>query len=509
MLYTFYVSNKDKDMAIREGNRLQMELLPPSIEQYVAEDAPVRVYDAFVEAIDPAELGISIEPLKEGNPCYDPKAMLKLLLYGYSYGVRSSRKLERETHYNLSFIWLMGGLKPDHKTIAEFRRKNKEALKRALTQCVRLCLKLDLIDGNILFVDGSKIRGNASIKNTWDELKCRKVLAKAEQRISEVLAEAEALDRAEDSLPSMVKIKERLEDALSLKERVTAIMAELEQSGKKSLNTVDKECARINSLHGTGAGYNAQVVVDDKHGLIVSSDAISANFDQGQFSVQIDQAGRVLAKPCRTAVADAGFADTEDLGKIDRQGIQVVVPTARLVSGKQAGEFDKRNFNYDPASNSYLCPRGEVLIDNGISHKRKSRVYRINKAAICLKCPAFGKCTTARLGRKVTRLDQEALRQKLEEEYALSENQAIYKRRQQKVELVFGHFKRNLGVNSFLLRGQEGAKAEVAILSVCFDVRRMLSLLGHRMLLERLKACPQTNPYFLCNIFPGYSAGNN
>jgi transposase len=496
-------------MAIREGNRLQMELLPQSIEQYVAEDAPVRVYDAFVEALDPAELGIRIEPLKEGNPCYDPRAMLKLLLYGYSYGVRSSRKLERETHYNLSFMWLMGGLKPDHKTIAEFRRSNKEALKRALNRCVRLCLKLDLIDGNILFVDGSKIRGNASIKNTWDELKCRKVLAKAEQRISEALAEAEALDKAEDNLPSMLKIKEGLADARSLKERVNSVMAELERSGKKSLNTVDKECARINSLHGTGAGYNAQVVVDDKHGLIVSSDAVSTNFDQGQFSVQIDQAGRVLGKPCHTAVADAGFADTDDLGKIDSQGIRVIVPTARLVSGKKVGEFDKRNFRYDPEKNCYYCPRGEVLVYNGVSRKRKSRVYRINKTAICLECPAFGKCTTAKQGRKVTRLDQEALRDKLEEQYALGENRAIYKRRQQTVELVFGHFKRNLGVSSFLLRGQEGARAEVAILSVCFDVRRMISLLGHTKLLERLKAHPQTNPYFLCSILSGYSACNN
>lgn len=110
-------------MAIRQGNREQMELLPPSIGQYVAEDAPVRAYEAFVEALDFRKLGIESDPQKEGNPSYDPKAMLKLLVYGYSYGVRSSRKLEREVYYNLSFIWLMGGLKPDHKTIAEFRRK--------------------------------------------------------------------------------------------------------------------------------------------------------------------------------------------------------------------------------------------------------------------------------------------------------------------------------------------------------------------------------------------------
>jgi len=100
-------------MAYRFGERYQGSFLPPSIEEYVPADAPVRVYDALVEALDFQELGLELDPHKIGCPEYDPKAMLKLLVYGYSYGIRSSRKLEREVHYNLSFIWLMGGLKPD------------------------------------------------------------------------------------------------------------------------------------------------------------------------------------------------------------------------------------------------------------------------------------------------------------------------------------------------------------------------------------------------------------
>ena len=143
-------------MAYRYGHRYQIGLLPQSIEQYVAEDDPVRAYDAFVEALNFNELGIDINPNKVGNSTYEPKAMLKLLVYGYSYGVKSSRKLERQTHHNISFIWLLGGLKPDHKTIAEFRRKNRKAVKRVLKQCARLCIKLNLIAGNTLFVDGKQ-----------------------------------------------------------------------------------------------------------------------------------------------------------------------------------------------------------------------------------------------------------------------------------------------------------------------------------------------------------------
>lgn len=486
-------------MAIRKGNRWQMELLPASIEQYIPEDAPVRAYDAFVEALNFHELGIEINPVKEGNPSYDPRSMLKLLLYGYSYGVRSSRKLERETHYNLSFIWLMGGLKPDHKTIAEFRRKHTEAVKKALTQCVRLCLEMDLIAGNILFVDGSKLRGNASIKNTWDKKKCQQLLKKAEERIAEALAEAEAIDTAESGESSLVGISKKLEGGLTLKQRVTQVMAELEQSDKRSLNTVDKECTRVNNFQGSGAGYNAQVVVDDKNGLIVSCDAVDTNNDLGQFSVQIEQAKEVLGKPPGVAVADSGYAFTEDLAKIDRQQIQVIVPTQRLASGQEIQEYDKRKFRYDKEKDCYFCPMNQELTYNSLTRKRYGRTYAIKETATCLNCPAFCKCTKAKRGRKVTRLNEEDLREKLEAEYNMIENRAIYKRRQEKVELVFGHIKRNLGVSSFLLRGLKGVRGEMAILSICFNIRRILSLLGQKTLVETLKNVRLTADLLLVN----------
>lgn len=157
-------------MAYRCGkDRGQMMVLPPTLDQYVSPENPVRAYDAFVDALDLKELGIDLDDRRIGNSRYHPRAMLELLLYGYSYGVKSSRKLEREVHNNLSFIWLMKQLKPDHKTIAEFRRKNKVALKKALTRCAKLCLKLELIDGNVLFVDGTKLRANAGKSNHHSE----------------------------------------------------------------------------------------------------------------------------------------------------------------------------------------------------------------------------------------------------------------------------------------------------------------------------------------------------
>jgi len=193
--------------------------------------------------------------------------MLKLLLYGYSYGIRSSRKLERETHYNLSFIWLTSGLKPDHKTIAEFRRNNRRALKTVLKQCARLCIELELIEGNTLFVDGSKVRGNASIKNSWTRQRCEKHLDQIDKRIKQILSECDAADEREKGQPSLVEMKQELKDAQTLKSKVQDILEKLKSEKVKSINTTDPECTKFRSNQGSHAGYNVQTVVDEKHGM--------------------------------------------------------------------------------------------------------------------------------------------------------------------------------------------------------------------------------------------------
>jgi transposase len=484
-------------MALRQGNREQMQFLPPSIEQYISAEAPVRVYDAFVEALDLNDLGIKVDPEREGNPQYDPRSMLKLLVYGYSYGVRSSRKLERETCYNLSFIWLMGGLKPDHKTIAEFRRRNKEALRRALGQCARLCLKLDLIAGNVLFVDGTKIRGNSALKNSWNQEKGKRVLAQVEQRIEEVLREAEARDAEEEGEPSLVSLPTQLLAPNALKDKIEHIMDELKASGKPSFNTTDRECASFNGIHGAGAGYNAEVVVDDRHGLIVSADAVSAGNDEGQMSGQIEQAQAVLGRAPEVAVADAGFSDMADLRRLDEQNIRLLVPNRQMVHDKKIGEFDKKNFQYLAESDCYICPQGHKLRFVQIIKSSQNRLYTIKQKADCLNCSHYGKCTKSKSGRKLERLAAEELRIRLEQVYALPENKVIYRRRQAKIELVFGHFKKNLGMNCFLLRGVAGARAEISLLALCFNVRRMITLLGHEGLIRKFKELMAPNQSFL------------
>lgn len=474
-------------MAYRYGNRNQMELFPQSIEDYVNQDDPVRAYDAFVESLDFSELGIKLDESRAGNSEYDPKSMLKLLLYGYSYGFRSSRKLERANYHNISFIWLMGGLKPDHKTIANFRKNNINLLKNVFKQCARFCIKIDLIEGNTLFVDGSKIRANASIKNTWTKEKCLHALKNIDKHIETVLTECEQTDEKEQDQPSLIKLKEELKDKQTLKTKVTDIMKELSCKNQKSINTTDKECTRINSIQGSHAGYNAQIVTDKKHGLIVNTDAVDENNDLNQFAKQIEQANKTLGKNCETACADSGYANTDELKKVDDQNINVVVPSQRQASGKEPTEFSKEHFKYDPKTDSYICPEGHVLEYKYTKEQDRCKEYSMADKSTCKQCRHFGVCTKSNNGRHINRLINEEVRLKLEAQYTQPESQAIYKLRQQKVELPYGHLKRNLGVNAFLLRGLNGVKAEMSILSTNFNITRMANILGVGVLIDKLK----------------------
>ncbi len=411
--------------------------------------------------------------------------MLKLLVYGYSYGVRSSRKLEREANYNLSFIWLTGGLKPDHKTIAEFRRRNKTALHKVLKQSARLCIKLGLIKGNTLFVDGTKIRANASMRNNWTEQRCQRSLENIDKRIKDILLECEAADDQEKQQYSLIKMRQELEDHEALKSKVENILSELKVEKKQSTNTTDPDSKSMRARQGPGSAYNAQLTVDEKHGLIVNSDVVSDNHDYHQFSKQIVQANEVLGKQCEVACTDAGYADTNSLEMADKQGIKVVVPSQRQASKKRVGEFDKSRFKYDSQNDVYRCPEGKVLRFYGISKAQRIRNYIAGIG--CQDCKHFGRCTKSkRDGRKISRLFNEELREKLETSYELPSSQKIYALRKQKAELPFGHIKHNLKVGHFLLRGLNGVKAEMSLLSGCFNIARMINIIGVCALVEKL-----------------------
>lgn len=352
-----------------------------------------------------------------------------------------------------------------------------------LKQCAHMCLRLNLIAGNTLFVDGTKIRANAGWKQQWTKERARKVLAKIDERITSLLTECETTDTQEAGSESFIKTAKELNDQTALKTKVEQVLAEL-KTDDDSLNTTDPECKPMHSNKGTFPSYNAQHVVDARHGLIVHADVVQDATDVYQFARQIEQANQTLKKSCVTACADAGYANTEEENKIDAQQIQVVVPTNIQAREQAEGPFAKSKFTYDAEYNEYHCPAGHPLTYVGYDSTKHQHDYRIHAKETCLTCPHFGECTNSRHGRRIKRHALEEIKIKLEAQYANPEGQAIYKLRKQNAEHPFGHLRRNLGVQSFLLRGVDGVKAEMSILATCFNLARMITLIGVPALLK-------------------------
>lgn len=493
-------------MSFRIGHRNERVLFPPSLEEAIADSDQVRVYDAFVESLDFDSLGLKLDARRVGAPYYDPVAMLKLLVYGYAYGIRSSRKLERACRHNVSFMWLVGGLTPGYKAISEFRRNNKSVLKEVLKQCTRVCMKLGLIEGNMLFLDSSKMRANASMEKSWSQKRCRKFLENLDERVEELLNSSDAIDDSEKDLDSLVDLDDELADKLKLGEKVKSILWDLEKEKKSSQNMTDSDSVNTKGRQGSFAGYTAQVVTDGENGLIVSADAVSQSNDTNQFSHQIKGAEEVTGKRTKVAVADSGYSQTDDLADIsfrkseeesDKSAAelcssrpadtQVVVPNREQARRKKSQKaFSKEEFTYDKKTDEYICPIGRRLPFYRHLEKKKSNEYRSKSQETCGSCPHKDACTKSKHGRTISRLVNEEYREKLAEFYESKEGQKIYALRKQKSELPFGFFKRNLGAGYFLLRGRDGVNAELSLFATCFNLTRAISLLGISGLMAKL-----------------------
>ena len=381
---------------------------------------------------------------------------------------------------------------PDYRTIARFRSDNKEAIKQVLKQNVKLCVKLGLIEGNTLFLDGSKFRANASINNTWDEERCRKSLEIAEKNIERIMEEAEQIDKEEANAGTLVKLDEELRDQKKMQAKVQEIVKTLKETGKEKINTTDKDSVNGKTRQGSHAIINCQVTTDEKHGLIVSGEAVSQNNDLNQLTPQLKQATETLGKAPEKAITDAGYFSLKDLEKVP-EGIEVIMPTRKQAQKEnkktEVEPFSIEAFSYDKERDVYICPEGKILENKGIAFGSQEKISYKARGKECMGCKHFGICTTSKNGRWIVRMvKQEEQKKRLEEIYHKEESQKLYKLRKEKAELPFGHMKRNLGAGQFMLRGREKVNAELSILSTCFNRARMMTIIGIPMLIAKLNS---------------------
>ncbi len=340
-----------------------------------------------------------------------------------------------------------------------------------------MCMSLDLIVGNVLFVDGSKIRANAGKSQTKGKAGLQNQLTRIEERIEELLTRCEQVDEQESG--SLVKMKRELKNKSKLKQKIISLAKELK--GEEQVNVTDPECKIMKARQGSHASYNSQLVVDDAQGLIVSTQAISEGTDHNQLAQQIANAEEAMGHPSRVSCADAGYSSVDALKPlVDQADRKVIVPNERQAQKrpKPPSRFNKTHFTYHSETDTYTCPAGKELYFSYQAKGSNKLTYRMRNYKECLKCAHYGQCTTAKKGRTLYRLVNEETYQKLKNTYQSEEAQRVYRRRKMRVEHPFGHIKRNLGVSAFLLRGLGGVNAELSLLASCFNISRVITLLG-------------------------------
>jgi transposase len=439
---------------IQGEGRHQGTLFPVLLDDLVPGDHVCRVVDAFVNALKMAPLGFErAEAADTGRPGYDPRDLLKLYLYGYLNQIRSSRRLEAECHRNVELMWLLGRLCPDHKSIAEFRRVHREAVSAAGAELIRFARNFGLIRGEWIAIDGSKFRAVASIDSTRERLALQRYLDSIEKADEE---QRESID------PSAVQ----------------AALEKLKQHPEPDANFM---LVRQMAL----PAYNVQTAVDAEHAIIVAHSVTLDASDIRCLKPMADAAKEALGVETLQVVADAGYSNGEQIAQCEEAGITPFVPVMRTVNNQGDGKlFGRTDFKYDAETDSYTCPGEKKLLRKHTNLKDRYAMYKASSAD-CGACPLKSSCTLASRRGLARHLYEDALNRM--EERVTPEAMRL---RRQTVEHPFATIKyRIFGHPRLLVRGLTGARIEIAIATMAYNLKRITKVLGAATLAAQLQIC--------------------
>jgi transposase len=483
-------------------SRNQMVLFPAMINDYISEGHPARLVLSIVS-------NLNLDPIiskfsKIGQKAYSPRTLLSLLFYGYSIGIRSSRKLSKACEERVDFMYLTGKLHPSYKIISEFRRQNLPEISDLFQEIILLGTKLGLVRiGNIkLSIDGTKIRANASGKLSKDEKGLKKLLLDAKEKVALIMKEAEKIDQNEDlkygnqrgdELPEELKQletrKEKIKNAIQeLKNEKAQLKSELidkkikagkkgiltkteeKKIASKKINITDKDANYMKERQGCiRTNYNAQASVDEENQFIVACDVTTECNDKKQLIPMVKQSEENLGANINICKADSGYHSEDNLAKMSENQIESLIddPNKQRVDNDNF-RYDKVNFKYNPDTDSYICPEGKVL--SLISNKEDKSTYRSKE---CLKCPVKSECTKKAKYKILSRKKYEHLIEKNRSELISEKGRKEYQKRMHTVEPVFGNIKFNLGFKQFLVRGITKVKGEFSLMCIVHNIKKI------------------------------------
>jgi len=472
--------------------REQASLLPPCIDDYVGRDNVVRAIDCYVGTLDLARLGFVMAGSDggPGQPAYHPVDLLKLYLYGYLQRVRSSRALAREAARNLEVIWLLGGLTPAYRTIANFRKDNWAALKAVNREFVVLVRKLGLIGGEVVAIDGAFFDGNASKGSIKTRSKLDRQLAAIDAEIEAYGAAVEASDAAETAAAPAEQngkagkgedVAQKMAALLVKRESVQADLTRLDESDETQLSRTDPD-ARILSKRGqVVAGYNVQIAVDDKHKLIVASAVVNDGNDTGQLHPMAKAAKQELGVATLTALADSGYYNSQALKACEDDAIIAYVAQVKRTARLDAQErISHEAFVYDREADVYRCPGDQALRPTEgrrINTGGRIEIRYVSRKADCDACPLRARCLSAKTPtRTICRWEHEDVLERHRER--MKGAQALMRRRAELAEHPFGTLKCRAGYRHFLVRGFNKVRGEWGLMALCYNFSRVLTILG-------------------------------
>ncbi|HUC19263.1 MAG TPA: IS1182 family transposase [Acetobacteraceae bacterium] len=469
-------------------DRTQSLLLPESLDDYVGQDNPVRFIEAFVDGLDLTEAGFSRVTAKQtGRPGYAPADLLKLYIYGYLNRVRSSRRLEAETHRNVEVIWLLRQLKPDFKTIADFRRDNHKAFRPVFRQFILLCRNLDLFGKELIAVDGTRIKAVNNKDRNFTRASLAEFIRLADAKLDDYLKRLEVNDTAEaNTAGSRVEnLAEKIAAVRGRRDRCQAMLAELDRTGESQISLTDPDSRAMAGHTRVAVGYNVQVAVDAKHKLIVEQQVTNQVLDLGLLTETAKQAKEILGIQTIEVVADRGYFKAEDIEACEKAGMTPYVPRPQRGPPVRTGRFRKDEFQYDEAGDGYLCLVGQRLTVRAVTSQRNlKRIHYANRPA-CEACKLRPSCTSG-LFRIVTRLENEAALDRMQAR--LASRPDILGIRRETVEHPFGSIKQWMNQGAFMMRGLDRVRGEFSLTALAYNLRRVLNLVGFKELMAALAA---------------------
>jgi len=465
---------------IQGESRKQTTLFPDSLDDYVSQDNPVRIIDAYIDQLDMAELQFVYARTKQtGRKPYNPADLLKLYLYGYLNQLRSTRRLEKECHRNLEVIWLMKRLAPDFKTLANFRKDNSDAIRQACRVFIQFCRQAKLLDGRIVAIDGSKFKAAASMSKTYKREQLDKLQRHLEYRIDEYLRQL--TESEQNDTDDQGDIGQALKKLRNRQAALKACAKNMDETGVKHCCETEPDARRMRSgREGIIVGYNIQSAVETETGLIIHHDVTNEGTDNRQLTPMANATKTALKADTLAVLADAGYSNGEQLAKCEEKGITPSIPTNRS-SGNNKDHYQKKDFSYDAEQDHYICPAGNVLTYDTKSNKQK--LYKYSRTG-CNACQQQSKCTSADK-RWVSRHFYESA---LERSQArVDADPALMKTRSATVERPFGQIKQNLGLRRLLCWGQQGACAEISLGVLAYNLNRLMNYLGTQRLLSLIQ----------------------